>query len=63
MVDLNNIIVCPDCGQSFDKEDLTRSCGNCFACIGCEIYNCPNCRASIVVKPMKERIVKKVDKE
>lgn len=48
-------VACLHCGNSYDKEDLQRSCANCFACTGCEIYICPNCRFEIVVKPMKER--------
>ncbi|KOH44005.1 hypothetical protein NC99_32210 [Sunxiuqinia dokdonensis] len=32
---------------------MRRDCGNCFACTGCEIYICPNCRRGIVVKPVK----------
>lgn len=47
-------LTCPACGHSYDKDCLDRDCGNCFACTGCEIYCCPNCRAEIVVKSMKK---------
>lgn len=57
-MDDREILTCPDCGQSFDKDSLQRDCGNCFACTGCEIYLCPNCRGEIVVKPMKKAIGK-----
>ena len=40
--------------MSYDKDDLQRDCGNCFACTGCEIYICPACRRAIVVKPLKQ---------
>lgn len=49
-------VVCPECGSKFDKDDLKRSCGNCFACVSCEIYICYNCKAEIVVKPMLKKL-------
>lgn len=59
MSDQENIkIHCANCNSDFDKEDLQRSCANCFACTNCEIYICANCRSGIVVKPMKERVRK-----
>jgi hypothetical protein len=41
---------CNDCGRSFEKDELQRSCSNCFVCTSCEVYICPACRAEIVVK-------------
>ncbi len=46
---------CSECGSTFNKDDLKRTCSNCFACTSCEIYICPNCDAEIVVKPMKKK--------
>lgn len=48
-------VVCKHCGNHFDKDDLQRSCGNCFACLSCEIYVCPICAAEIVVRPMRRK--------
>lgn len=50
------IVSCTACGHSYKKGDLKRSCGNCFACVSCEIYICPNCDAEIVVVPMKKKL-------
>jgi len=50
------LVICPECGNSFRKVDLKRSCGNCFACLSCEIYICDHCEAEIVVQPMKKKI-------
>jgi len=55
----NEQLICPNCGTQYLKEELQRDCGNCFACTGCEIYICPNCRREIVVKPMKKPTTKK----
>ncbi|NCB07929.1 MAG: hypothetical protein EOM73_07200 [Bacteroidia bacterium] len=44
---------CPECGFVFSNLDVPRSCSNCFACSGCEIYICPSCRCEVVVKPVK----------
>jgi len=44
---------CDTCGIEFSNLDGTRVCSNCFACTGCEIYNCPSCEAEVVIKPMK----------
>jgi predicted Zn-ribbon and HTH transcriptional regulator len=46
------IISCNYCGYSFQKDDLVRSCSNCFACTGCETYICPKCENEVVVKPI-----------
>lgn len=47
-------VTCEHCGCFFSKDDLKRSCANCFACMLCEIYICPNCKEEIVVIPMKK---------
>ena len=52
-------LTCENCKKTFDKDSLQRDCGNCFACTGCEIYICPDCRHEIVVKPMKKVAGKK----
>jgi NAD-dependent SIR2 family protein deacetylase len=44
--------VCTNCGFSFQRGDLDRECSNCFACTGCEIYLCPECKKDIVIKPI-----------
>jgi RNA polymerase subunit RPABC4/transcription elongation factor Spt4 len=31
-----------------------RTCSNCFACTGCEIYTCPGCGTELIVKSKKE---------
>ena len=49
-------IKCEHCGCVYDKDDLKRSCSNCFACLSCEIYICPNCGQEIVVKPMTKKL-------
>lgn len=45
------IILCHNCGLSFERDDLYRSCANCFACLGCKIYICPHCGTEIIFKP------------
>jgi hypothetical protein len=50
----DELIACQACGARFKKDDLQRSCGNCFACTGCEIYVCAVCKAEIVVRPMRQ---------
>lgn len=47
-------VKCEHCGNSYMKDDLKRSCANCFACMLCEIYICPNCKEEIVVIPIKK---------
>jgi len=47
------IYSCEACEFRFTKEDAQRSCSNCFACTGCEIYLCPNCGKEVVIKPIK----------
>jgi hypothetical protein len=49
------IITCKWCGSCFSKDDLQRSCSNCFACMGCEMYICAVCRSEIVVKEMQKK--------
>lgn len=44
---------CPECGFEFSNLDVPRSCSNCFACTGCEIYLCPSCQSEVIIKPMK----------
>lgn len=51
----DHLVQCEHCGMVYDKEDLRRSCSNCFACVSCEIYLCPGCKNEIVVKPMKKK--------
>lgn len=51
---------CNHCSNSYIKDDLKRSCSNCFACLSCEIYICPNCKNEIVVKAMKKREYKNI---
>ena len=53
MKNKEEIVHCTHCGFEAQKGDLDRSCSNCFACTGCEIYICPECRNEIVVTPMK----------
>ncbi|HNW50949.1 MAG TPA: hypothetical protein PKH79_07700 [Prolixibacteraceae bacterium] len=55
MSEEGNIIRCNDCGGTFNKKDLQRSCSNCFACLSCEMYICPVCRSEIVVKEPQKR--------
>ncbi len=45
---------CADCGFEFSNLDVPRTCSNCFACTGCEIYICPSCNKEVVIKPMKK---------
>lgn len=47
------IYTCNSCGFQFSNFDVDRTCSNCFACTGCEIYICPECGEEVVVKPMK----------
>lgn len=44
------IVICKECGEKFKKDDLQRSCSNCYVCSNCEIYICPECRSEIVIK-------------
>ncbi|WP_167610565.1 hypothetical protein [Maribellus sediminis] len=50
---------CENCGFEFSNLDVTRVCSNCFACTGCEIYNCPSCEKEVVVKPMQQNLPSK----
>lgn len=47
------IILCHNCGTSMERDLVYRTCSNCFACTGCEIYTCPGCGTEIIVKPKK----------
>ena len=47
------IYTCNSCSYQFSNLDLPRSCSNCFACTGCEIYICPQCENEVVITPMK----------
>jgi len=49
-------VSCKECGKSFSKDDLSRSCSNCFVCASCEIYICPGCRAEIVVREAQKKL-------
>ncbi len=51
----NKTVNCNSCGRSSETDDLIKSCGNCFACLGCEIYICQWCGEEIVIKPIPER--------
>lgn len=44
---------CTKCGFQFSNLDVPRTCSNCFACTGCEIYLCPSCGVEVVIKPIK----------
>ena len=44
---------CFDCGFEFSNLDVPRTCSNCFACTGCEIYICPSCGEEVVIKPIE----------
>jgi hypothetical protein len=50
-----DLVECKNCGKSFKKKDLDRSCSNCFACTSCETYICPECGNEIVVIPIKRK--------
>ena len=50
---MNRSIVCPYCLSEFSAR-YAKSCGNCFACKGCEIYLCPFCDKEIVIVPLKK---------
>lgn len=51
---------CLVCGFKFSNLDADRTCSNCFACTGCEIYLCSSCGSEVVIKPMKP--MKNMDK-
>lgn len=44
---------CNSCSYEFSNLDVDRTCSNCFACTGCEIYICPSCNSEVVIKPVK----------
>jgi len=48
---MNKIVQCTSCGMEWKSEDLEKSCGNCFACTGCEMWVCPSCDSQIVIVP------------
>ncbi len=35
------LLSCSHCWLIGDGQYMSRSCGNCFACVGCKIYSCP----------------------
>jgi hypothetical protein len=45
---------CQACDFTFSNLDVSRTCSNCFACTGCEIYFCPSCNAEVIIKPIKK---------
>lgn len=47
------IYTCNSCGFKFSNVDVMRSCSNCFACTGCEIYLCPKCENEVIIKDKK----------
>lgn len=59
----NDKINCESCGYSASKSVFLKSCGNCFACTGCEIYICPECSGETIMKPIdKSRSFRKLKK-
>jgi hypothetical protein len=57
-VTLNKLIqylICHNCGTSIERDLTYRTCSNCFACTGCEIYTCPGCATEILVKAKKDQ--------
>lgn len=51
----NKTVICPECAQPSETDDIIKSCGNCFACVGCEIYICPHCGTEIVIKALPKQ--------
>jgi len=47
------IYTCKTCGFQFSNLDVEKTCSNCFACSGCEIYICPSCKNEVVILPVK----------
>ena len=47
------IYTCDSCKYRFSNLDAMRSCSNCFACTGCEIYLCPECENEVIIKAKK----------
>jgi hypothetical protein len=45
---------CEKCGFRFSNLDVPRTCSNCFACTGCEIYICPMCENEVVIQPIRK---------
>ena len=52
---LIHYLICHNCGTSIERDLSYRTCSNCFACSGCEIYTCPECGTEIIVKARKEQ--------
>ena len=48
------IYQCSACGFEFSNLAVPRTCSNCFACTGCEVYLCPSCSEEVVIKPVKK---------
>ena len=53
------VYTCKNCDSQFSNFDVPRTCSNCFACTGCEIYICPQCEEEVVIKAVKKRTVGK----
>jgi len=50
---MDETIICPFCSAEFTAR-WAKSCGNCFACTGCEIYFCPVCQEEIIIVPLRK---------
>jgi len=48
------VFKCTSCREDFSNLDAQRTCSNCFACTGCEVYICPNCGNEVEIIPMKK---------
>lgn len=51
----NKVVYCSNCENESQSDDIIKSCGNCFACVGCEIYVCPHCGEEIVIKALPKQ--------
>lgn len=47
-------ITCGICGLIFERSPDYKTCSNCFACSGCEIYYCPHCDNEIIITPVRK---------
>ncbi|MFZ5942130.1 MAG: hypothetical protein ACOYXB_16305 [Bacteroidota bacterium] len=43
-------VECPVCRSVWNTADLEKSCGNCFACTGCEMWVCAGCSNQIIIR-------------
>jgi hypothetical protein len=55
-------VLCRNCGAGYAKDDLEKQCSNCFACTGCEQYQCPSCKMEIVIRPIGQPRRRQSDK-